>query len=49
MAPLPLGWTETDLALRRKGDRAKLALAVGLRSQTTMTLDKVTGPEANSE
>jgi hypothetical protein len=30
------GWTETDLARRRKGDREKLAL--GLRSQTTMTL-----------
>lgn len=32
------GGTETDLDLRRKGDCEKLALAVGLRSQTTMTL-----------
>jgi hypothetical protein len=30
------GWTETDLARRRKGDCEKLALAVGLRSQTTL-------------
>ena len=33
-----LGWTEAELATRRKGDRAKLKLAVQLRAETTMTL-----------
>lgn len=33
-----LGWTEADLAARRKGDRVKLKLAVKLRAETTMTL-----------
>jgi len=33
-----LGWTEADLATRRKGDAAKLKLAVQLRAETTMTL-----------
>jgi hypothetical protein len=33
-----LGWTEADLAARRKGDRGKLKLAVTLRAETTMTL-----------
>ncbi len=33
-----LGWTEAELAVRRKGDRAKLKLAVKLRAETAMTL-----------
>ena len=33
-----LGWTEADLAERKKGDRAKLGLAMTLRAGTTMTL-----------
>jgi hypothetical protein len=33
-----LGWTEADLAVRRKGDGAKLKLAAKLRAETTMTL-----------
>ena len=32
------GWTEADLAGRRKGDRRKLKVAAKLRSETTMTL-----------
>jgi REP element-mobilizing transposase RayT len=34
-----LGWAEADLAVRRKGDGAKLKLAVRLRAETTMTLN----------
>jgi REP element-mobilizing transposase RayT len=33
-----LGWTEADLATRRKGDPAKIMLATKLRQETTMTL-----------
>lgn len=33
-----LGWTEADLATRQKGDRAKVKLAMQLRTETTMTL-----------
>jgi len=33
-----LGWTEAELAQRRKGDRVKLKLALKLRAETTMTL-----------
>jgi REP element-mobilizing transposase RayT len=33
-----LGWKETDLAERRKGDPAKLKIALTLRAETTMTL-----------
>ena len=33
------GWTEADLAGRRKGDRVKLKLAAKLRAETTMTLE----------
>jgi hypothetical protein len=33
-----LGWTEDDLGMRKKGDRAKLELAVKLRTETTMRL-----------
>jgi hypothetical protein len=33
-----LGWTETELATRRKSDRAKLKVAMKLRAETTMTL-----------
>jgi hypothetical protein len=33
-----LGWKETDLAERRKGDSAKLKIALTLRAETTMTL-----------
>jgi len=33
-----LGWSETDLASRRKSDPAKLALAARLRQETTLTI-----------
>jgi hypothetical protein len=33
-----LEWTESELARRPKGDRAKLKLAVQLRRESTMTL-----------
>ena len=33
-----LGWTEAELAARRKGDESKLKLAARLRAETTMTL-----------
>ena len=33
-----LGWMEFDLAKRRKGDKAKVDLAMTLRKETTMTL-----------
>ncbi len=33
-----LGWSEEDLAARRKGDSAKVCIAQKLRSETTMTL-----------
>jgi REP element-mobilizing transposase RayT len=33
-----LGWTETDLAQRRKGDAGKVRIARRLRRETTMTL-----------
>ena len=33
-----LGWTEAELAMRQKGDEAKLKLAVQLRAEPTMTL-----------
>ena len=32
------GWTEAELAQRRKGDPVKFALAAGLRRQTTLTM-----------
>jgi REP element-mobilizing transposase RayT len=34
-----LGWTEFDLAARRKGDLRKVRIAARLRRQTTMTLE----------
>jgi hypothetical protein len=33
-----IGWTEAQLAKRRKGDPQKLEMALHLRKQTTMTL-----------
>jgi len=33
-----LGWRETDLERRHKGDPAKVKIARGLRKETTMTL-----------
>ena len=33
-----LGWDETELRARRKGDRQKIALARWLRLETTMSL-----------
>jgi hypothetical protein len=33
-----LGWRESDLAARPKGDGEKLKLAVRLRAETTMTV-----------
>jgi len=32
-----LGWSEADLPTRRKGERAKVTLAMKLRAETTMT------------
>lgn len=34
-----IGWSEVDLAARRKGDRTKLSLAEKLRCETTMPLE----------
>ena len=36
-----LGWTEKDLAQRRKGDPEKLGLAARLRRETTLTLKAI--------
>jgi REP element-mobilizing transposase RayT len=36
-----LGWTEKDLATRRKSDPAKLALAARLRRETTLSLKAI--------
>ena len=36
-----LGWTESDLAARRKSDPCKLALAARLRTETTLTLKQI--------
>ena len=33
-----LGWSEADLANRRKGDAGKVAIARRLRRESTMTL-----------
>jgi len=33
-----MGWTERDLAVRRKGDAAKVKLAASLRAETTLPL-----------
>jgi hypothetical protein len=37
-----LGWTETELASRRKSDPDKLAIAARLRRETTLTLRAIT-------
>ena len=39
-----LGWTEEDLASRRKGDPAKVRLAGQLRAQTTLPLAWIAQP-----
>jgi len=36
-----LGWTETDLATRRKSDPMKLAMATRLRKETTLSLKAI--------
>ncbi len=36
-----LGWTESDLANRRKSDPAKLRLAVRLRTETTLSIKAI--------
>jgi hypothetical protein len=38
-----LGWTEAELAARRKSDRTKLRLAMKLRSETPMPLKWIAG------
>jgi len=38
-----LGWKESELARRAKGDAAKLALAVLLRRETTLTIREIAG------
>jgi hypothetical protein len=38
-----LGWQETDLAVRRKGDPGKVRIARRLRRETTMTLGWIAG------
>lgn len=37
-----LGWTEIDLATRRKNDPIKLAIAARLRKETTLTIKSIT-------
>ena len=41
--PGKLGWTEADLCARRKGQRAKVRLAVKLRAETPTTLQWIAG------
>ena len=36
-----LGWSNTDLLLRLKGDPAKMAIALRLRKETTLTLKQI--------
>jgi len=36
-----LGWEESDLERRRKGDKAKVVVAHRLRRETTMTLGRI--------
>jgi hypothetical protein len=36
-----LGWTEADLAARRKSDPSKLAIAARLRAETTLSLKQI--------
>src|ERR1041384_5399936 len=36
-----LGWTETDLATRRKSDPDKLTIAIRLRKETTLTIKSI--------
>ncbi len=38
-----MGWTEEDLARRRKGDGEKVRIARRLRDETTMTLKWIAG------
>ena len=38
-----MGWTERDLKVRLKSDPAKLALALRLRRETTLTLRQIAG------
>jgi len=38
-----LGWTEADLAARRKSDPMKLAIAARLRKETTLSLKAIAG------
>lgn len=36
-----LGWSNADLLLRLKGDPAKMAIALRLRRETTLTLKQI--------
>ena len=36
-----LGWKQSELATRRKGDEAKLAMAARLRKETTLTMKEI--------
>ena len=36
-----LGWSQSDLARRRKSDPAKLALAARLRNETTLSIREI--------
>jgi len=38
-----LGWRREELAIRRKGDPGKMALAVRLRKETTLTIKNIAG------
>ena len=36
-----LGWSNAELSLRLKGDPAKMALALRLRTETTLTVKQI--------
>ena len=46
-----LGWQESELSRRRKGDKRKIKIALRLRRETTMTLrmDSTTAPNGNQD
>jgi len=43
-----LGWQETGLASRRKGDPAKLQKAARVRGETTLSVKHISGDERTS-
>ena len=44
-----LGWKESDLETRRKGDREKLKIALRLRAETSMTVKWIAEASADGD